>query len=102
MKDLVVVTGGNAGLGLELVKLFAKEFDVLVIARGKKTELKNVFYEYGNIADEEFLKRVYKKYSNRDLKFLINNAAVGRFGSPEENTLDKIQEVFEGGLVGQF
>lgn len=100
MKDLVVITGGNSGLGLELARLFAKDMEVLVIARTKKTELKNVIYEYGNVADENFLKALYKKYSNYHIKFLINNAATGWFGSPEENTLDKIQKVIEGGLVG--
>ena len=43
--SLVVITGGNSGLGLELVKLFKKAHKVLVIARNKRTEFKDVFYE---------------------------------------------------------
>lgn len=100
MKDLVVITGGNSGLGQELVKLFSAE-QVLVIARTKRTEIKGVFYEYGSVADEKFLKKVYEKYSkNYRIKILFNNAAVGLFGAPEENDLEKINKVLEGNLVG--
>lgn len=34
------------------------------------------------------------------MKFLINNAAVGCFGAPEENDYQKIQKVLDGSLVG--
>ena len=101
MKKLVVVTGGTSGLGLELVKKFKESYDVLVLARTKKEELENVKYEYGNIADENFIKNVYTKYKNEYvIDYLINNAACGRFGSPEDNNLEKINKVLEAGLVG--
>ena len=101
-KDLVVVTGGNSGLGLEIVKCFESEgYNVLVVARTKRKEISGVFYEYGNIADEKFVSKLYEKYSNEfSIKYLINNAAIGAFGSPEQNTLEKINNVFEAGLVG--
>lgn len=100
-QDLVVITGGNSGLGLELVKNFTDTNNVLVISRTKKEEIKGVFYEYGSIADEEFVKKLYKKYSkNFNITYLINNAAVGSFGSPEENDLQKINKVLEGNLIG--
>ena len=99
--SLVVITGGNSGLGLVLVKLFKKAHKVLVIARNKRTEFKDVFYEYGSVSDENFLKEVYAKYSkNFNVKFLINNAAVGCFGAPEENDYQKIKKVLDGSLVG--
>ena len=63
--SLVVITGGNSGLGLELVKLFKKAHKVLVIARNKRTEFKDVFYEYGSVSDENFLKEVYAKIFQR-------------------------------------
>ncbi len=101
MESLVVVTGGTQGLGLELVKLFSKNNKVLVIARTKREELKGVFYEYGNLSDETFIKNVYEKYSKEySISYLINNAAAGVFGSPEINTKENINKVFEGGLVG--
>ena len=65
MENLVVITGGTKGLGLELVKLFAKKEKVLVIARTKLNEIKGVLYEYGNLSDEVFLKNVYQKYCSK-------------------------------------
>ena len=101
MENLVVITGGTKGLGLELVKLFAKKEKVLVIARTKLNEIKGVLYEYGNLSDEVFLKNVYQKYSkNYRISYLINNAASGSFGSPETNNKEKIDKVFEAGLIG--
>ena len=101
MKNLIVITGGTKGLGLELTKLFAKEYQVLVISRTKGNEIKGAFYEYGNIADENFIKQVYQKYSKDfEISYLINNAATGCFGSPETNDRSKIDRVFEGGLIG--
>lgn len=100
MENLVVITGGNSGLGLELAKLFSKNYKVLVLARTKKTELENVNYEYGDIADEKFVKKVYEKYGAFAIKYLINNAAVGSFGAPDTNTLSKIQNVLGGGVIG--
>lgn len=100
-ENLIVITGGNSGLGLELVKLFCAKSKVLVLARTKRGELKGVFYEYGNIADEQFVKDTYAKYSKEfNISYLINNAAVGVFGAPEENDCKKITKVLEGNLVG--
>lgn len=76
-------------------------YNVLAVSRTQRNEVSGVFYEYGNIADEKFVSKLYEKYSNEyEIKFLINNAAVGAFGSPEQNTLEKINNVFEAGLVG--
>ena len=100
-KDLVVITGGNSGLGLELTKLFSKRHNVLVIARTKRDELPNVLYEYGDISNEKFLNQLYSNLSeNYNISYLINNAASGTFGSPETNTLKAINTVFSAGLVG--
>ena len=102
MKNLVIVTGGTSGLGLELTKLFSHAgWDVLVLARTHREELENVMYEYGSIADEAFIKSVYERYSkDYRIKYLINNAACGCFGAPETNTMEKINVVLEAGLVG--
>ncbi len=100
MKDLIVITGGTKGLGLELTKLFSKDNEVLVLARTKNIELVNVKYEYGDISNEDFLKRVYAKYSKYKITYLINNAGYGAFGSPENNNIEKINKVFSSTLVG--
>ena len=102
MKDLVVISGGTSGLGLELAKLFSKKYEVLSISRTKKSNvIQNLIYEYGDVCDEKFIKSLYAKYSkNYKIKFLINNAAVGMFGAPETNTKDKIDIVLGAGLAG--
>lgn len=100
-KDLVVITGGNSGLGLELTKLFSKKHNVLVIARTKRDELPNVKYEYGDISNEKFVRNLYSNLSETyNISYLINNAAAGVFGSPETNNLKAINTVFSAGLVG--
>ena len=100
-KELVVITGGNSGLGKELVNLFKQDCQVLVISRTKKVECEGVFYEYGNLSDENFIINVYKKYNqNYAIKYLINNAASGKFGAPETNNLERINEVMSAGLIG--
>ena len=100
-KECVVITGGNCGLGAELVKLFKETYQVISISRTKRKELAGVKYFYGSVADEKFLKDVYKQLSKSyDVKYLVNNAGVGKFGPPTENNLKKIDTVLEAVLVG--
>lgn len=100
-QELVIITGGNSGLGLALTELFRKDHKVLVINRTKREEFENVLYEYGSISDEKFIKNLYDKYSkDYCITYLINNAATGCFGAPETNSLAKIQTVFDAGLIG--
>ena len=104
MKDLVVITGGNSGLGRELVKKFSENgYEVLSISRTKRAEANGVHYEYGNIADEAFIKNLYKKYEkNYKIKYLINNAGLGIFGLPEINTAEAIDKVLDSNLKGMI
>lgn len=84
-----------------LVKLFKDKFDVVSISRTKRKELSGVKYYYGSVADEQFVKSVYKELSkDYNIKYLINNAGVGRFGPPTENRKKKIDTVLEAVLVG--
>ena len=101
-EDLVVITGGTSGLGLELVKLFhSKGKNVLVISRTKRKEMPKVIYEYGSVGDEAFIKDLYKKYAKKfNISYLINNASIGLFGVPETNILSRINAVFEANLTG--
>lgn len=89
--QLVVITGGNSGLGLELTKLFSKKHNVLAMARTKREELPGVMYQYGDISDEKFVKGLYAKLGEQyNISYLINNAAAGAFGAPETNNLKTI------------
>ena len=100
-KDCVVITGGNCGIGGGIAKLFKDEIQVISISRTKRKEVAGIKYFYGSVADENFLKNVYKELSKEyNIKYLINNAGVGRFGPPKENNRKKIDTVLEGVLIG--
>ncbi len=82
-------------------KLFKENYQVISISRTKRKELAGVKYFYGSIADEQFVKSVYKQLSKEyNIKYLINNAGVGRFGAPTTNDAKKIDTVVEGVLKG--
>ncbi len=84
-----------------LTKLFKDKYEVISISRTKRKELAGVKYFYGSVADEQFVKGLYKQLAkDYDIKYLINNAGVGRFGPPTENNLKKIDTVLEAVLVG--
>ena len=84
-----------------LVRLFKDKYQVISISRTKRKELAGVKYFYGSVADEQFVKGLYKQLAkDYNIKYLINNAGVGRFGPPTQNNLKKIDTVFEAALVG--
>ncbi len=101
-KECIVITGGDSGLGLELVRLFVKaNKQVVSISMTKKQQIKDVIYFYGNISDEKFVKNVYKTLEKEFyISYLINNAGVGLFGSPKENNAEKIKRVVDSCLSG--
>jgi len=109
-KDIVVITGGTSGLGLELVKKFIdKGYYVCNLSRNKdKLELLDKQYLnhqgfVGNIVDEEFVKRSVNEIGGLgNIKILINNAASAVFKSPTEyvkSDVDKSLESLEGMIL---
>lgn len=102
-QECVVVTGGNSGLGGGISNFFKDKYQVISISRTKRKEEKGIKYFYGSVADEQFVKSVYKQLSKQyNIKYLFNNAGVGRFGQPAQNTRKKIDTVLEAGLVGMM
>lgn len=113
MKEICVITGASRGLGKELAYEFSLKNDVCLIARNKeelekvKSDLckktKNQVLTFaGDISDETFVKMMLaelkqKKYS---IKFLINNAGVGRFCKVTENTRKLVDEVLSASVIG--
>lgn len=102
-KSLIVITGGGKGLGKSLATKFKSLGQVLVLTRSRVEEIKDVIYEYGDISDEKFITEVYNKYQKSyKIKYLINNAGCGLFGSPETNTKERIQKVINSNLIGMI
>lgn len=115
MKNISIVTGGNSGLGYSISKLLVKMGNnVCIIGRTEKTineskkSLKEVndsveiISKQGNIADEAFVKSVYKDLSDSGytVNYLFNSAGVGGHGPASENTKDLVSQVLESNFIG--
>lgn len=104
-KDIIIITGGANGLGLELVKQFIeKQYFVCNVDRDieKMKMLDNLYKDnykgfVGDISDDIFVKNVVKEISNfGNIKILINNAGEPSFKLPTEYEKDDINKCFKG------
>lgn len=110
MNDIIIITGGCSGLGLELVKqAIKKDLFVCNIARNKEKmkELNLIFKEnykgfVGDIADAEFISKSIKEISTiGNIKYLINCAEKGLFKLPTQYNIEDI-EISLKGLKGMM
>ena len=104
-KEIIVITGGASGLGLELVKqsiergLFVCNID-WNLSKMKELE-KNYKENYkgfvGDISDESFIKNTITEISKLgDIKYLINNAGEPSFKLPCDYSKNDIDKCFKG------
>ena len=105
MKDIMIVTGGTRGLGLELVKQgLEKGFFVCNIGRNeeKMNALNSIFKENyqgfcGDVSDENFMISAINEIKKLGkIKILINNAESASFKLPTENTKKDIEKCLKG------
>lgn len=105
MEDIIIITGGTSGLGLELVKqCIEKGFLVCNIGRNqnKMEQLNNQFGKnhkgfIGDISDEDFVDKTIDEISKLgNIKILINNAGEPSFKLPTEYKKDDIDRCFKG------
>ena len=105
MKDIIIITGGTSGLGLELVKQsIEKGLLVCNIGRNKSKmeELNNQYGEkhigfIGDISDEEFVDKTMDEIEKLGkIKILVNNAGEPSFKIPTEYKKDDINKCFKG------
>ena len=105
MNDIIIITGGASGLGLELVKQ-SLEKGLVVCNIDKDTEkmskLNNDFKENykgfcGDISNEEFMTNTINEIKNiGNIKVLINNAGEPSFKIPTEYIKEDIDKCFKG------
>ena len=104
-KEIVIITGGASGLGLEFVKQFIeKNYFVCNIDRDfeKMKTLDNTYKDnykgfIGDISDSAFVKNVINEISNLgNIKILINNAGEPSFKLPAKYEKEDIDKCFKG------
>ncbi len=104
-KEIVIITGGASGLGLELVKQFIeKNYLVCNIDRDyeRMQILDNAYKDnykgfIGDISDSAFVKNVINEISNLgNIKILINNAGEPSFKLPTKYEKEDIDKCFKG------
>lgn len=104
-KEIIVITGGASGLGLELVKQsIARGFFVCNIDwnQSKMKELEKHYEEnykgfVGDISDESFIKNTITEISKLgNIKYLINNAGEPSFKLPCDYSKNDIDKCFKG------
>ena len=110
MKDIIIITGGTSGLGLELVKeSLNKGYFVCNLARNKEkmTVLDEQFKEnykgyIGDISDESFVKKSIDDISKLgNISVLINCAEKGIFKKANEYNTEDI-DISLTGLKGMI
>lgn len=104
-KEIVIITGGANGLGLELVKQFIKK-DYFVCSIDRDCEkmqiLSNTYKDnykgfIGDISDSVFVRNTINEISNLgNIKILINNAGEPSFKLPAEYEKEDIDKCFKG------
>ena len=104
-KEIIIITGGASGLGLELVKqsiergLFVCNIDW---NQSKMKELEKNYEEnykgfVGDISDESFIKNTITEISKLgNIKYLINNAGEPSFKLPCDYSKNDIDKCFKG------
>lgn len=110
MKDIIIITGGTSGLGLELVKQsIERGLYVCNLARNvkKMEELDSVFSEnyqgfVGNITDSNFVSKSIQEISKLgNIKYLVNCAEKAVFKAPIQYDNNDI-DVSLAGLKGMI
>jgi short-subunit dehydrogenase involved in D-alanine esterification of teichoic acids len=106
-KNIVLITGGSSGIGLELAKKFLKEGnEVIIIGRSKekllsvKTQYPDIQIEDADITDEEDRKMLAGKYGN--VNILVNNAGIHYDYDLKDKVIDSelIKSEIDTNLIG--
>jgi NAD(P)-dependent dehydrogenase (short-subunit alcohol dehydrogenase family) len=113
---VALITGGNAGIGEAIAKVFAREGASVVITGRRKDELDRVAKDIetnggtvmvavGSVTDESHAQTVVQQAMQKfgRLDILVNNAGIGDFGKRLHEIDDKTwSQVLDVNLTGVF
>ena len=116
MKKVVLVTGSSSGIGREIVRKLASDYEVIIHynhsynnARELKEELDNLYNKdilmvKCDLSKEEeidsMLKTIYDRYDNIDI--LVNNAGIAIDTIFEDKTKENFMKTLEVNLIAPF
>ena len=115
MKKVILITGGNSGIGLGTVKyLLKKEYKIITVSRNENSiknakeqlgELsKQVLFLQGDISKIEDCKNIFnnieKKYNKLD--GIVNSAGITTSGGIEEESIEDWNKTINTNLTGIY
>jgi len=106
MTKNILVTGGNSGIGYATAALAkARGYEVTITGRDAErvtnaAETLGVTGVVADMADPEKIKALAEHFSHDGLDALVNNAAIARFMSIKDHTLDDFDEFFNVNVRG--
>ncbi|PRD45562.1 SDR family NAD(P)-dependent oxidoreductase [Sphingobacterium haloxyli] len=113
LKKYALITGGTAGIGLELAKCFAKDAYNLVLVARDEARLERVKHELAaafeievytiaqDLAAPDAANEVYRKVSDQHIfiDVLVNDAGQGEYGLFAKTNLDRLLEIIQLNIV---
>ena len=99
MKNTIVITGANRGIGLAMTKIYKEQgHNVYALCRNSSSELDNLSVHVItgiDVATEQGIKKMKKSLSGIGIDVLICNAGILRDESLSDLNLETIREQFE-------
>lgn len=106
MRKTVVITGATSGIGKELVKIFANDFNVLASYRNENLveNADNVEYFYMDMTNRDSIENAanFIKSKTDKIDILINVAGCVIAGPMEQIECDSLREQFEVNTFSHF
>lgn len=104
----VLLTGASSGIGRDMARYLAKGGHELILVARRKERLEELKSELSNVkvtivamdlSKRENCFKLYDKFKDENIDFLINNAGFGLFGLFHETDLDRELEMIDLNVV---